>query len=136
MSHPQGLPHIFIDRSLGRVVVPRLLREAGLRLTTLAEYYGIPQDEGVADVTWLAETARLGWVVFMKDGNVRRRPAEREAVRTHKARCFYVIRQDLSGAEMARRLLANLPAITAACAEDGPFIYAVHNNQIKKMDIG
>ncbi|MDQ2726040.1 MAG: hypothetical protein M3Y36_11180 [Actinomycetota bacterium] len=37
MSHPVRLPDLFVDRSLGRLVVPDLLRAAGLRLTTLAE---------------------------------------------------------------------------------------------------
>ena len=55
MSHPAGLPDLFIDRSLGRIQVPGLLRAAGLRLIALAEHYGIPADENVADTTWLAE---------------------------------------------------------------------------------
>ncbi len=116
--------------------MPRLLRDAGLELTTLVEHYGIPQDEAVADVTWLADTAGLGWVVFMKDERIRRRPAEQQAVRDHRARCFYLTRQDLPGAVMAGWLLANLPAITVACARPGPFPYAVHVHQIKKMDLG
>ena len=40
MSHPAGLPDLFLDRSLGRINVPGLLRAAGLRLTTLIEHYG------------------------------------------------------------------------------------------------
>ena len=42
MPHPDGLPELFLDRSLGRIKVPRLLREAGLNLVTLAEHYGVP----------------------------------------------------------------------------------------------
>ncbi|MCB0964513.1 MAG: hypothetical protein KDA98_14635 [Acidimicrobiales bacterium] len=53
MSHPDGLPDLFLDRSLGRKKVPEGLRAAGLRLTTLAEHYGIPADADVADETWL-----------------------------------------------------------------------------------
>ena len=45
VSHPAGLPELFLDRSLGRIKVPQLLRDAGLRLITLAEHYGIPKDE-------------------------------------------------------------------------------------------
>jgi hypothetical protein len=45
VPHPAGLPDLFIDRSLGRIQVPQLLRDAGLRLVTLAERYGIPNDE-------------------------------------------------------------------------------------------
>jgi hypothetical protein len=48
VPHPAGLPDLFLDRSLGRIQVPALLREAGLRLVTLAERYGIPEDEGIA----------------------------------------------------------------------------------------
>ena len=62
-GHPEGLPTLFIDRSLGRVKVPTLLRKSGLELVTLAEHYGIPADEKVEEVTWLAETATRGWVV-------------------------------------------------------------------------
>jgi hypothetical protein len=53
VSHPDGLPDLFLDRSLGRLQVPRLLRDTGLRLVTLSEHYGIPSDEDVADVDWL-----------------------------------------------------------------------------------
>ena len=49
MSHPDGLPDLFLDRSLGRVRVPALLRAAELRLVTLSERYGIPADETVPD---------------------------------------------------------------------------------------
>jgi len=51
--HPEGLPELFLDRSLGRRQVPALLRDVGLRLRTLAEVYGIPADETVADTEWL-----------------------------------------------------------------------------------
>jgi hypothetical protein len=57
VSHPAALPDLFIDRSLGRIQVPNLLRAAGLRLVTLAEHYGIPADEEVADTTWLTRVA-------------------------------------------------------------------------------
>ena len=41
-----------------------LLRAEGLRLTTLAEHYGIPEDEDVTDVQWLALAGQQGWAVF------------------------------------------------------------------------
>ena len=46
-------PLCFVDRSLGRVRVPSLLRAAGWSLVTLSEHYGVPQDEAVVDVDWL-----------------------------------------------------------------------------------
>jgi hypothetical protein len=71
VSHLTGLPDLFLDRSLGRIKVPALLRAAGLRLTTLTEQYGIPADERVIDVEWLALAGTNGWVVLMKDTRVR-----------------------------------------------------------------
>ena len=62
MSHPDGLPDLFLDRSLGRKKVPELLRAEGLRLVTLAEHYGIPDDETVEDVDWLQLCGDRGWL--------------------------------------------------------------------------
>jgi hypothetical protein len=71
VPHPAGLPDLFVDPSLGRIQVPRMLRAAGLRLTTLAERYGIPADETVSDITWLRDAGQRGEAVFMKDARVR-----------------------------------------------------------------
>lgn len=112
-----------------------MLREAGLRLTTLAEHYGIPADERVADTTWLQLAGTAGWVVFMKDGRIRGRRIEREAVQRFGVRCFCISRQGLTANAMAARYLAHLPAITKACEAPGPFFYAVHENRIERLDL-
>lgn len=132
-GHPEGLPTLFIDRSFGRIKLPALLREAGLHLVTLAEHYGIPQDEHVDDVTWLTDTAARGWVALGKDERIRRRPAEKAAVLRHGARCFYFTRGDLRAEIYVERILTNLEAITRACAEEGPFIYVLHPHRIERM---
>ena len=133
MSHPDQLPDLFVDQSLGRIQVPALLRRAGLRLVTLAEHYGVPADQEVADRTWLEDAGKRGWVVLMKDEQVRRNPAERRAIERNAVRCFCLTRQDLTAVEMAERFLHNLDAITAACAEPGPFIYAVYQRRILRL---
>jgi len=136
VSHPDALPDLFLDRSLGRIVVPSLLRAAGLRLTTLAEHYGVPADENVPDTTWLDLAGARGWVVFMKDARVRYNLAEREAVKAHGVRCFCLSNQNRTGEAMAARFLDNLGAIVAACVTEGPFIYAVHRTRIERLIIG
>lgn len=133
MPHPAGLPDLFLDRSLGRVQVPQLLRAAGLRLVTLAERYGVPADERVTDEQWLADAGTRGEVVLMKDARVRYNPAEKAAIVRHNVKCFCLARRDLSAADMADRFLRNLDAIANACAEPGPFIYAVHQNRIEHL---
>ena len=131
MPHPAGLPDLFIDRSLGRIQVPRLLRAAGLRLTTLAERYGIPADETVSDEQWITDVGRRGEVAFMKDARVRYNAAEKAAIIRHAVRCFCLSRRDLTAEQMANRFLGNLDRIAATCANDGPFIYAVHETRIE-----
>jgi hypothetical protein len=134
VSHPDALPDLFLDRSLGRIKVPRLLRDAGLRLVTLAEHYGVPADETVVDEEWLELAGESGWAVFMKDTRIRYNPAERGAVLRHSVRCFCLTSQSLSSGEMARRFLDNLDAITKACeGEPGPFIFAVHSQRIERL---
>ena len=135
MSRPDGLPDLFLDRSLGRIQVPRLLRDSGLRLVTLAEHYGIPSDEDVSDVDWLELAGTEGWAVLMKDARIRGRAVEREAVQAFGVRCFCIPRQDLTAAQMVERHLNHLDAIVAACQEPGPFIYAVQERRIERLDL-
>ena len=136
MSHPDALPDLFLDRSLGRIKVPALLRAAGLRLTTLAEHYGTPADQAVTDEEWLGLAGARGWVVFMKDTRVHYNLAEREAVKASRVRCFCLSNQNLSAADMASRFVDDLDAIVAACAAAGPMIYAVQRNRIERLLIG
>jgi hypothetical protein len=131
VPHPAGLPDLFIDRSLGRIQVPQLLRAAGLRLTTLAERYGIPADENIADEEWLTDVGRRGEVAFMKDGRVRYNTAEKTVIIRHRVRCFCLARRDLSAVQMADRFLRNLDRIAATGSEVGPFLYAVHETRIE-----
>lgn len=134
--HPDGLPDLFIDRSLGRHQVPTLLRAEGLRLVTLAEYYGIPQDEDVADTAWLKLVGQRGWVALMKDARINRRPAEKEALVEHCVRSFCLSGGNLRANEMAARYIRALPSMTKACAESpGPFLYAVHADGIRRVDL-
>jgi len=71
VSHPVGLPNLFLDRSLGQKIVPMRLREVGLRLTTLAERYP-GRDETVTDIEWLRDAGNYNEVVFMKDKRIRK----------------------------------------------------------------
>jgi hypothetical protein len=135
VSHPDGLPDLFVDRSLGRLQVPRLLRAAGLRLTTLAERYGIPADETVADADWLREAGTRGEAVFMKDERVRYNVAEKAAIGDHAVRAFCLTRGDLDAASMAGLFLDHLQRITAACADEAG-LFVVNRRGIRRVDLG
>lgn len=133
MSSPEKPPRFFIDRSLGRIAVPRLLRADGWDVITLAERYGMPADEQVRDVDWIEEAAKRGWPILMKDKRIRTRRAEIDAVVQHQARCFVITRGDLPSAEMVIRFLANKTGILAAIATPGPFIYSVQTDRLLRL---
>jgi hypothetical protein len=126
-------PRFFIDRSLGRVAVPTALREDGWDVVTLAEHYGMPRDEEVADTEWIADAASRDWPILMKDKRIRHRSAEIGAVVTHKAKCFVITRGDLTSADMVRRFLANKQAIFRTSALPGPYIYSVQQDRLDHL---
>jgi hypothetical protein len=135
VPHPAGLPDLFIDRSLGRIQVPRLLRQAGLRLTTLAERYGIPADEAVTDVTWLTEAGQRGEAVFMKDERVRYNQAEKGAIREHRVRAFYLSRGDLNSIQMTALFLGNLDRIVRVCGRTDWGMFVVNQGGLRQIEL-
>ncbi len=126
-------PKFFLDRSLGRVAVPAALREDGWEVVTLAEHYGMPRDEEVADTEWIAEAAVQGWPVLMKDKRIRHRSAEIEAVVKHKAKCFVITRGQLTSGDMARRFIASKQAIYRTTELPGPYIYSVQQDRLDRL---
>ena len=134
MSSPAQQLRFFVDRSLGRKAVPDVLRADGWDLVTLAEHYGIPTDQEVADTVWIEEAARHGWPILMKDKRIRHRQAEIDAVIEYEARCFVLTRGDLTSQEMAGRFISNRSTIHGTAADQpGPYIYAVHADRIARL---
>lgn len=132
-GHPDHLPDLFLDRSLGRRQVPRLLRASGLRLKTLAEVYGVPADEDVADVDWLQRCGEEGWVVLMKDERIRYRTVEHEVLRYHGVRAFCLTSGNLRAEHMAQQYLDVLGEMAAACREPGPFLFVVSRAGLRRV---
>jgi len=128
-----ALPHVFIDRSLGALQLPAMVREAGFTLTTMREHHGEAEAKLVADVEWIALTAERGWIGFHKDAEIRRNEVERQAVVATKARMFCMPRADITAADLAARYISNLPAITAAAQSPGPYIYSVQPHQVVRL---
>jgi PIN like domain len=110
-----------------------LLRAAGWDLVTLAEHYGVPDDERVADPEWIRDAAIHGWPILMKDKRIRYRRAEIDTVIQYQAQCFVITKGDLPSSEMASRFLTARQAIFDAVARPGPYIYAVQSDRIDRL---
>lgn len=126
-------PEFFIDRSLGRHVVPAALRQAGVKVHTMAEVYGERVGQGLRDEEWLREAGQRGWAVLMKDAKIRYRPAERDALITHNVRAFCLANANLRAIEQAERLVANIARILVLAEQPGPFIYGVYADGVRPL---
>ena len=128
-------PHFFVDRSLGGVTVPRLLREADWELTTLVEHYGKPADEDVADVDWLALAGQNNWPVLMKDEKIRYRAAERAALVDAGVRAFCLASGNLKSADMAELFIQHRATIWQRASGDGPGLWVVSRSEVRRTDV-
>lgn len=127
-------PEFFIDRSLGRHVVPDALRTAGVTVHVMADVYGERIGQGLADVEWLRDAGAQGWVVLIKDDRIRYRPAELDALTTAGVRAFCLTNANLRGLEMAQRFVDQLPKITRIATEQpGPYIYGVYADGVRAL---
>jgi hypothetical protein len=124
---PSGSPlEFFVDRSLGRRVVPEALREAGAVVHVMADVYGERIGQGLADEEWLRDAGERGWVVLMKDAKIRYRPAELKILIGSGLRAFCLTNASMRGIEMAERFAEHLPRIVRIASEQpGPYIYGV-----------
>jgi predicted nuclease of predicted toxin-antitoxin system len=116
----------FVDRSLGRRVIPSALRDAGARVELHDDHFS----QDAQDQVWLAEAGKRGWVVLTKDKHLRYRAVETNALMSAKVRAFVLTaRGDLSGAEIGQIFVKALPRMRILCATDSrPFVAHVSRN--------
>lgn len=126
-------PEFLIDRSLGRLAVPTALRSVGSTVHTLADVYGEEAAQETQDVEWIRLAAQRGWIVLCKDDRIRRRPAERDALTEGNVRAFCLTNANLSFADQAAYFTVNRHRILQAARKQGPYLYGVYKDGIKKL---
>lgn len=128
-------PIFFVDRSLGGVRLPQLLRAEGWSLVTMSEHYGEQTGQAVIDTDWLRLAGENGWPVLAKDERIRYRPAERAAILNHGVRAFYLTSGNLTAAQMAGAYVTNQAAIWSLCSGSGPGLFAVTQTSVREIDL-
>jgi predicted nuclease of predicted toxin-antitoxin system len=110
----------FVDRSLGRRVIPNALRDAGAQVELHDDHFS----QDAQDQAWLAEAGKRGWVVLTKDKHLRYRAVETNALMSAKVRAFVLTaRGDLSGVEIGEIFVKALPRMRILCTTDSrPFV--------------
>ena len=130
-----ALPHVFVDRSLGAIQLPRLLRAAGIQLTTMREHYGEQLGQMTIDPTGSPSSPSAAGSDSTRTPPFAVNDLERAAVRRSGARLFCVPRADITADGLAHRYLDNLAAIARVTAQPGPYIYGVYPNEIKQLPL-
>lgn len=129
------LPELLLDRSLGSVAAPALLRAAGLRVATLVEVYGSAAAETIEDSTWLRDAAARGWPVLMKDPLIWHRPAERAALTAQGVTAFCLTGTNLTAAVLAEQVLNVLEEMARACARPGPALHVISASGMRTVPL-
>jgi hypothetical protein len=116
---------IFVNGSMPRFVADELSR-AGKDVKWKGELF--PLD--TKDPVWLEAVGVNGWLAITRDGKIRTRPAERQAITEHGVGCFILTyRNDLKRAEIAQLVLAHIEAMEEKFRRtERPFIYTVAGN--------
>lgn len=126
-------PEFFVDRSLGRYVVPDAIREAGFVVHTLASVYGEREGQAVPDERWLRDAGDNEWVVLLKDDRIRRRDAELIALDEAGVRAFCLTNAQMRGDEQAARFVRNIHRIVQRSRKPGPYIFGVYEDELRRL---
>lgn len=125
MSHGIN-PVFFLDRNLGRTIVPAALREAGFATEVMDDHF--PPD--TPDDIWLKEVGNRGWFVVTLDERIRYRTIEQDAVRLFKVGMFLLVRwKGSTGQAMGEALVAaKARMLRLAATQPRPFIAKVYGD--------
>lgn len=126
-------PEFFVDRSLGRHLLPDALQQAGLTAHTLASVYGEDEAQKTKDEVWLQVAGEREWVVLTKDDAIRRRPVELAAVEEHSVKMFCLTNANLRGEQQRERFLTNIHRIIQRSRKKGPWICGVYEKRIVQI---
>ena len=129
------LPDLLLERSLGGITVPALLRAAGLTVHTLVDVYGPDHADRVADSGWLRHAGVRGWPVLMKDQRIRYRPTERAVLAAHRVTAFCLTGDTLTARVMAGHFLTALDGIARACASPGPALHLISASRMRTLPL-
>ncbi len=125
---------IFLDENHCRNPhLRRVLTEAGVQFESHLDHFS----PGTEDTAWLPEVGRRGWCLLTTDKRIRRRPLEREAVRTNLVRMFYFSTNTVSGAEMGAALKRALPKMRSLFESiPPPFTASINKSGDVELKIG
>lgn len=131
--HGQPDPEIvtfFLDRALGRVTVADAIRSAGHQALVMAEIYPAGSDQSVGDDEWILKANEEGWIALTKDYSIIR---DHVATLSTITLCVFTLNNaQLTGPEMATRIVHNLNRMVQRSRKGGPFIDVITPSRLER----
>lgn len=91
-------------------------------VTHLREHY--PENTG--DEVWLQDIGSKGWILVTRDEAIRRKPAELDALRTHRVGAFFLGGKNRSRCDLIQQLIRNWPQMKSLASKTKrPFAFRV-----------
>jgi hypothetical protein len=97
----------FIDRSLGRDVIPQALIDAGYAIKVHDHFFA----QTTKDEDWLDVCGSKGWVALTADKRVNNNPLERQAILQAGVVVFRLPAAQRKAAETAATIIAAMPTV-------------------------
>ncbi|MDE0061730.1 MAG: hypothetical protein OXP09_03605 [Gammaproteobacteria bacterium] len=123
---PPEAPTLFLDRNLGKKIIPERLRPEGIQVEVHDDHLAID----APDEEWIALVGKRNWVAITKDRNILYRTGELDSVGKHSARVVVIRMKNATGPDMAD-LLASARGRIARFAEEvpAPFVAGLYRNR-------
>src|SRR5262245_62912079 len=114
---------LFLDENLDSDVVCAALAGAEIRFERYRSHFAA----GIDDTAWIPVIAERGWAIVTRDGRIRRRPLEREAMLEAGAIVVMIRGQALGAAALAAALLAgHARLVSMARSRRPPMVLFLH----------
>ncbi len=112
---PPNQPTFFVDRNLG-LYFPHYLQQNNIHALVHDEHF--PQN--TPDEEWLTVCGQNGWFVISMDKNIRRNPAEKNALIRHQVGLFVMVGSNLTLPEMAQIFVKRYKKVCRYIDENEP----------------
>jgi hypothetical protein len=101
----------------------------------MRERYGVVTAQSLADIEWIRDATDEGEVLLTGDKAIAKRPIEARAVVAAGARVFALGKNQLTGAQKARRLLDHERALFRHAERPGPYVYSVSERGLQELKL-
>lgn len=116
---PSSQPHdptFFVDRCLGRHLVPGALRALGWRIEGHADHF----EHNCPDPTWIRDVTGRGWIILTKDKKIRHRRLHLRDLMEARSIAFILTTGNTTAAENVAAFRAAHAGILAMIASERP----------------